>query len=925
VTFKNDVNNSSFGQPTDSLLPVFSLNTAAAADKGDLTPNVYISDQITAFCIVTPRRAHTSGKETVVVGKWNGVAANDEWALGMNQFATTTDYKPWFQISIGSTRYGIQDANTWAQNERLTLCGVRASAFMGLYREGILVASITNAGTGQINNVFSGIRFGEYTFDTSGLTQADYELFLLFDVALNPDQVAYLSANPYCLYEDSDETDYDAAGLAPHNFFPTQSVTDTVTFSQSATVPTVAEGQISATMTRIALGGRMTTRIGSRLYTVAVDSSKTWVLYSDDDGGTWTPEQVINSVAFAAAITQGASSQPVLALVKPSESKIRFYTRGASGGWTYQTYIGTGATAAVQSLAILYDNTNYHVLYAARASSDDSRNVYYRKTTNIASWPSATILDNGDNSGTGAEQDRALAAALGPNGNIHLAYCQNKSNRFYLRYMKNTAGTWGAVEQLEDLGVDTASTNRCIQLSLSVDNNSIPYVYGVKWYTGTKQVVAYNKLTGSWVAQGRVAAVSADQQWPSAGFQSLTVPNVVFEGTISSTTVQYGEYRNGLWAVEGMSFDGTMPDQCYDPFRSAAQTLEGSVTLLKSSLSIVVTTSIVWGNEPASYGGAAFSQVIQVKGRDKVNHGLAFSQSVVNTKAYSPTVTHNQAFTHTVQFARNMPRSPTQGAVFTQDISMGYFPTGGGGNTFFKQVSDQLHFDSLVPLASKVRVKTVTHTVNFQQVGPGLTQFKEVVSEIEFTDDVAGGGIRSKTETDNLGFTSIVSLNKILNKTVTHALTFGQSPTRIRDWVWNSTHFNPGWAAEYESDVQVFVIMGPDSLPTVSMTLPKPDFGDENVIFRRPQAVRRTRSGKARTFVVPVYQKFKYVFPGLMRKRAEEFRQTCIPLLGKVVRIIDHNGVTTRCIITDVELPSVQVQPEQCVVTVHFEKADALA
>lgn len=927
ITFTYDRTKEIFqGYVAGNVLPTFHT------DPNNLTADtMYFSalscpNDMTVFTIATPRGTQATSRHVRLCGGGDSLGTFKKWGMGFNNWVTVNDYYPGFRVSIGGANYSATDTNQWAVGERVVGVGVRAGLEVMYYRGGLKMSTTVCPITAQDDaNVH--INVGGFSDLGTYNGEFDVELILIWDSALPDDIIRELSQNPYQLWSE-EGAGIGALGITPHDPIINKTVTHSLLFQHTVGLPVAAESTISSSLTKIGLGGRMMTRIGSRIYAIAVDASKTYVVKSDDKGESWTQEQVVAWPAVAACIGQGASSQPVIGLVRAGVARIYPYQRTAAGGWTLGASVSTGNSTAVKGFQILYDNTSYHLLYAMRSTTDNSRNVYHRTSAALTSWAAATRLDDGDNAGTGAENDRAIAACLDSAGDIHLAYCQNKSNRFYLRYVKRTAGTWGSVEQIEDLGVDTSAQNRAIHLSL-VTIGLVPYVFGVKWFTGVQQVCTWNRVGDVWTAEGRIAEQAANQSYPSAGVQNLDRPDCVFAGAFSDGTVHYIEKVSGSWVRESMSADAanSCPDQVYDPFRNNAITLEGVFVTCAGSIDLLVTTTLIWGDAAYGSGTATFSHNIHVLGRDGVTHTAGFSQVVYLSHAYNQSIASSMPFSQVIAFARTQPRTITKSLNLWQDVTVAKVPAGypGSGNVdWFKSVSHSLNFVAGVSRAENSRIKTITHTLHFIPVGPGLTRYKTVTSDLEFLDDNILKAILHNGAESGIDFESVVTMNKSVNLTVTHNLAFAGTANRIRPWVWNSTHFDPGWSAEYEASVGVFIILGPDELPTIEMTLPKPDFDDENELFRREGSVRRNRTGQARTFVVPVYQKFKYQWSGFLRKRAEEFRHTVGPLLGKTIRITDHNGVTHRVKIIDTQLSASQKGPEFVNVGVTFEKVDAV-
>ncbi len=716
-------------------------------------------------------------------------------------------------------------------------------------------------------------------------------------------------------------------GVAPPDPIKLQTVTSSLVMSQEVLRGIGIERTADAIKTRIGFGGRQTIRIGSRIYTVAVDSGHTYVMYSDDAGVTWTTEQITAWAAVGASICQGAGSQPVLLLSRSTDNALYPYLRNSGGGWTHKTNVGTSATNGPEGHQIMYDGTNYHLVYSYTHSTNHHRYVRHAVSAALSSY-TYTYVDVGGTSGIGAEDSRGLAACMDGDGNIHMIWVGVNSGVYTLEYAKRTSGTWAAGEVIESFGAA-----RPIYLSIATDSNKKPHITGTRTQAGVQNVFYRERTGSSWSASEYVASDAGPQTWPSLGFEDRQYPVIVFSWNQAGNTVHRYTKKSGVWGHQVVASDSTATktEQLYDPYRNASVTLQGSFIVFQSSIMLFVTSLIIYGDAAAASGTAVLSQTIQIHGRDRVTHSISMSSIVSDPgHAYSKSVGGSDTYatlsmSQAVAKVSNRPRGATQSAFMSQGVDVAWVDSVGGFTTYSKTVQSNLSMAQQV-VGFKTRVISITHTVNMSQVGPGLTRFKEVVQDLELNQIVDRVRISNLTVgPQSLTMSQVIGLNKSLNLGVTHNVALQQGAARIRAWVWNSTHYNPGWAAEYESDINDFVILGPSEAPTVEMTLPRPDWGDQDNLKWRPTAVRRNRSGQARVFKVPVYEELKVKFVGLMRKRAAEFRACIAALVGNNVRIRDQNGAWKDVVITSSTVTATQGGPESVTVEIEFEQKDKVA
>jgi hypothetical protein len=731
------------------------------------------------------------------------------------------------------------------------------------------------------------------------------------------------TANSIKFYE-SDDAAWFEEGEDPEKF---QTVAQTILAGHEVALPFGSGATVSPTMRRIGYGGRQSTRIAGRIYTLAVDKTagRTHSFYSDDGGDTWTQELVVNFAAESASITQGAGNQPLVALVNPGTNRIRFYLRVSSGGWEHKSNVGTGSVGTCYSHQCLYDGTNYHLLYARIHSSTGRRQVRHAVSTDLSGWSSSNV-DNGGTSGQGAHVQKALAACIDREGDIHLAYTQVQAGDFHLRYVKYSSGSWGTVEDIENLGGFSVDTRKAIQLCIVTDRNEVPHLFGVKYYSGTHKVFYRSRAGGTWSAEENPIPDNVAQVFPSAGFNDRQFPTFVVASNLPDGTVHLLEKKAGAWGRTVLSAEsGTqLAEQVYDPRFNSAISQQGTFTVYQESILVFVTHLMVWGDDASGSGDVTFTQLISLQGFGRVASELVMGQSLQDPSfAYSFSVGHTQPFSQVLSAVKDLDRPHEHNALLGQGIGL-HFVNSAGADTIWADVQHTLILETQTG-KTRTSDKSITHSLVMSQVGPGLERRQFVEHEIELLDDFGLIALRQVTMSSSVSLDQVVHLNKDVNVGATHTLTVGQGLVRLRAWVWNSTHFDPGWPAEYEGDVGDFIILGPDEAPTISMTLPRPDFGDEEVLTWRAESVRRNRTGQARVFRAPIYSGNRFTWSGFLRKRAAEFREIVKALVGRNVRVRDHNGVWKHVVITGTTVTSAQSGPEFVNVDLQVEERSSVA
>lgn len=699
---------------------------------------------------------------------------------------------------------------------------------------------------------------------------------------------------------------------------PPKTVTHSINFDAPVEVPSKEDIEVSASLTKTALGGRSSTRIGSRLWCVALDSpgGKTKALYSDDNGDSWTVEDITISFAAAAhSLNQAADGQPMAALWQDTSTQLQIFKRSSGGSWSLQSTVTLGSSTIHHSFELMWDGTAYNLLYAHHSTTLGARQVSHRTSSTLATWTSATTVNSGDTAGIGANLSRGAAFHMDSAGDIHAVYSLPVSDKLLLRYRKYTSFVWGTAETIEDFGSDITETNRATALTIVTDANDIPHI---SYQRGATAHVYYrSRVGGSWTAEERVDDFTTSAV-PSISMNLGTTPVLAF----SAGSALYLGVRSSGWGLVDLGDYGGgshFADNLYQARYNTARTNQGCVIFVNGSVTMVSSLILLWDDETNPISNTfTMSQAVALQGFAYPVSDFEISQVVGLNFGYQQSHTSSFSVSQVVANPlRDLGRGDTRAPVIGQLIGLTFDP-GTGDDEHARELQDRIYLSHSVGLILD-KILVVEHDIVFTD-SIKRTIPQSVSDDIEFTDVEVGTGDRLKSVTETATLSQVVFLNKILNLDITHNITFGQSGLVIRDWDALSDHFDPGWSAVLESDVGQVVFLGPADLPTQSLTLKKPEFGDLREDFRRTGAVHRNRSGQARTFMAPVYSRFSLTWSGLLRKRAEEFRVRILQFLGDKVRYIDHNGVEQRVVIVDERFTRSQSGPDYVNVQITLEK-----
>ena len=729
---------------------------------------------------------------------------------------------------------------------------------------------------------------------------------------------------------------------------PTQVVTTAFVLSNIATVPGNSEIEVSSVLDKASYGGRATARnANGRIYMMGINTSsdQTYVLHSDDNGVTWTSEVIATFACDAHALSIDVDGQPWCAIHKPGQNKIQIYQRNLGGSWHKRINIGTGSATRVESFDIGYDGTLYHLVYGDIRSSNKTRRLRHRTSSagNLTIWSSATNIDTGDKRDSGPNKFRQLGMMFDRNSDIHVAYGMVDGSRFILRYSKydESAGTWSTPEDIKDLGSDSNDNFAPHWLSLATDEDDVPHIA----YASREPLISNslrpwyaNRIGGTWSTPEQIDTPTEDVlecHALSLSFNQGTVPILAMDVDYKDIdgVLLLGEKPPGGWQFTAIDWDQSpgeyKPDLIYQARSNVSRTRLGVFIEVQGSITVVVSTDLLWDDESEPGEAAAtFTQTVNLKGFAYPQTDFEVSDEVGVNRGYERGSEDTVSFGSVVgPLSFDYAREPGgEGIQFQPTIGYTFVPTGGGGDDHYRTVAGNadgggIHasFSQQIDLIIE-KIMRVEHSLTFEDEIHRVIPHT-VTTEFEFESDNEASGDRTKSNSDTVTISQVVGLVKELNLGVAHSVTFGESGLVIRDWDALSDHFDPGWTATVESDVGAVRFLYPADLPTQSLTMKKPEFGDIRDDFRRKGSVHRNRSGQARTFKVPVYSEFRLTWHGLLRKRAEEFRVRILEFLGDNLLYVDHNGVQHKCIITDERLTRNQRGPEYVNVQITLEKA----
>jgi hypothetical protein len=709
---------------------------------------------------------------------------------------------------------------------------------------------------------------------------------------------------------------------------------------------------IDSSKIKYANGGPSVIRLApTRIWVVAVDDSagSTHAIYTDTEGLSWVNGGTLTNSYGASShvIAEGADGEPVVACRQGTAAKVDIWKYNGST-WSLQSTVNMNglAASAINALALMYDGSTYHLITPNLASSTNNQIIEHRTSTDLVTWSSPTVIETGVSGGTNAANSRGMAAAVDRSGNVHVCYTLNyASNQYYTRYAKYT-GTWSSPETIHDYGTLFASQwfHMLHGMDLAIDINDKPHLVGVASAqshlstptgfatSGTDRVPFYFERTGgSWtsaeVVEDPTASV-AETHWPTIHMNSGTTPVVYWGASIASASQLRKGTRGASWIREDIgaadtyaSYTNMAPDAAQYARTNVGQPVSGTFMYLRGSLHMYITTGITWQDESDPVAeGATLSHSIFIKGRDVVTSPPAFSQTVALARGYSKSPVTNYTISQSIDLLRAFGRSDTRDVPFSQTIGLWYVPTGGGGDTIWRNYEEnRLAFSTDVSYLIEANLGS-EDTLDFSQE-IHLTLGRTVPTPLDFEQVIEVQKVKLLTLDDDLLLEQVVFLNKILNLSVAHEIAFSTSGLVIRDWDAWSTHYDGTAGIDLLEDTTIQVVfMGPASLPTKSLTMMQPAFGDRRVDFRRRGAVRRNRAGQARTFATPAYSRFELVWRGIPRVIAEEFRHRVVEWLGIELIYQDHNGVQHNVIITDTEIPRDQAGLENVTLTLTLEK-----
>lgn len=665
-------------------------------------------------------------------------------------------------------------------------------------------------------------------------------------------------------------------GVAIHN----KSITQGINFTHQLAPQGWVTRNISAgSVTAISGGGRQIIRGANNRLWHCYYEGETRVAYSDDEGVTWTVVGIGTTwVPAGMCLSQGASNNPVLILTRPSNDDFYIYQwNGSSFVLKKQLNEPVNASEAFQ---VVYTGSIYLLVYGYVTSTNDRR-VYSRTSSDLVTWSSATLVKNGDGSGTGVHKYRRLAACLDVSGNVHLIYSIRSGGSHKLYYRKYSSGAWGTEETIVTGGSGNNISDYQSGLSIAVDDQGVVHAAArVKntSYTSRVKIVYYQRSTGgTWTAEDVHTQVDGDQGFPSLSLNGRR-PSIIWDsaglglGTVRGQRAAdgsswaystiYGTTKSNAQSVHGPSYGST-----YNYSRGQVGSVTGSEEYFSSSDAVPGTAAYMENS-------INFSGILSTL-RRVMSNTITFAGTLLGVRSLG--LTSTLVFDHCLNFAREKTLEST--LEFRQVL---------GGTTATVIINQTLNFtDTLVGV--KDPTKVITHTITFTD---NLTQTRSasMATEMQLASVLTANIHKQVSIVQTLNFAPTLGLNFSLKKLLTNVLNFVQGLIAFKADEGCEPSFTPERTIAGENDVSFVYLIGP--LPTLdlSVQLKRPEYGNA-----RRQAlqvkVNRTRGGKLRLHAKsPTYEPQTMTFADLTYLKLEQIRNFLRVTKGKKVYYIDERN-----------------------------------
>lgn len=261
-----------------------------------------------------------------------------------------------------------------------------------------------------------------------------------------------------------------------------------------------------------------------------------YVSYSDDDGTTWTEEQVTDiAVAYrpqrnpSIAIDSSDNIHVVWAGAGWAPWLLEYniqYRRRVAGVWQAQEAVSdVRAEQSQPSIAIDSEDSVHVVWYGAgHLPVVGDRSIVYRSRTGLG-WATEEVLAQA------AKFQYSPAIAIDSDDNIHVVWTgrnwgDNPGN-YNLQYIKRTAGIWGAQEAVSDKDAHQYRPSIAID---SEDNVHVVW-YGTGWGNNpTIGNIQYRRRTTTWQTKEAITDSSQPQDFPTISIDKDDDVYVAWQG-----------------------------------------------------------------------------------------------------------------------------------------------------------------------------------------------------------------------------------------------------------------------------------------------------------------------------------------------------------------------------------------------------------
>ena len=299
-------------------------------------------------------------------------------------------------------------------------------------------------------------------------------------------------------------------------------------------------------------GRRVARGINNRLWVVYDDfragAYNIWASYSDNEGLTWTEEQVTLTVEGL-----NTRSHPEIAADSLGNVHIVYttnrvlYRRRISTGWEVYEILDTLNSS--EPSIIIDSSNNIHISYTL-GDTPNSTAIKYRQKSSAGVWQAEETVVT-------ADDQYNPTIAIDFDNNIHIAWWGIGFGAYpttgQILYRKRTAGVWGTQELITDKSLD----QNYPRIAVAPDGYVHVVWDGVGWGENTiYRNIRYRKRdTAGWMEHKAITDVAYPQRYPVIGCDSSSNLFVTWHGTgwgdyTGKDNIQMKKWMEGVWQTQ---------------------------------------------------------------------------------------------------------------------------------------------------------------------------------------------------------------------------------------------------------------------------------------------------------------------------------------------------------------------------------------